>query len=192
MRQLQENVSQWKQSYDQLMEEWRNLSLEKVVEEEESVKNVRFRGADPNVCGYSLSVCVNPKPLPPQEVRQEVRRLESELAEHQKLLTRTDATNQHLLKEVNSLRKERGMSVLELSTVSSQMDSLNRTNQLGRLAEEDLHHVLHLIDTGIKEGILKVGVALVGVVGWGDVIDQRVWGVALLGEDDGVWSNAIG
>lgn len=41
MLQLQQNVSDWKQSYDQLMKELRKLSLEKVVEREELVKKVK-------------------------------------------------------------------------------------------------------------------------------------------------------
>lgn len=98
-----------------------------------------------------------------QDLQQRVRGLESELAEHQRLLTTTDAMNQHLLKEVNVLRKERGMSVIELNTVANKVDDLNKTNLLGRLAVEDLQHVLELIDTAVKEGTLKVGV-VVGVV----------------------------
>lgn len=68
--------------------------------------------------------------------------------------------NQHLLKEVNTLRKERGMSVIELNSVSNKIDDLSKTSQLGRLAEEDLQHVLQLIDTAVKEGTLKVGVVM--------------------------------
>lgn len=75
--------------------------------------------------------------------------------------------NQYLLKEVNTLRKERGMSVIELNSVANKVDDLNKTNQLGRLAREELHHVLQLIDAAVKGGMLKVSVVM-GVVkgGW--------------------------
>ena len=82
--------------------------------------------------------------------------MKSELVEHQNLLKTVDATNHHLLNEVNSLRKERGMREVELSLFTDQVNALNKEGQQGRRAEEDLGHLIHLIDQGIKEGVLKV------------------------------------
>ena len=45
---------------------------------------------------------------------------------------------------------------MELSSFTNQVNALNKDSQLGRLAEEDLGHVIHLIDRGINEGVLKV------------------------------------
>ncbi len=47
--QLQRNVGEWKESYDQLMGEFRKLSLEKVVEREELVKEVRILSSNAKV-----------------------------------------------------------------------------------------------------------------------------------------------
>lgn len=49
MKQLQQNVSDWKKSYDTLMNELRKLSLERVVEKEELVKKVKVLNTDAKV-----------------------------------------------------------------------------------------------------------------------------------------------
>lgn len=70
------------------------------------------------------------------------------------------ATNEGLLKDVNSLRKERGMREVEMNGFSHQMDLLSKNSKQGRRAEEDLSHVMEIISRGVKEGLLKVGVVL--------------------------------
>lgn len=105
--------------------------------------------------GSINSAC--PLPPLPQDWQQTVKGLEAELSERQRLLSDTEAMKQQLLKEVNSLRRERGMSVFELNSVSSKVDDLSRTSQQGRLAEQDLQQLLQLLDTAVKEGTLEVG-----------------------------------
>lgn len=70
--------------------------------------------------------------------------------------------NKYLLKEANSLRKERGMKEVELNMLSVEIDTLRDTDE-DRMAREQL---MQVIDRGVKEGVLKVGVVR-GVV--------RVW-----------------
>ena len=116
------------------------------------------------------------------------------------MLSRTEGMNEQLLKEVNSLRKERGMSVIELNSVANQVDDLNRTSQLGRVAGQDLHHVLQLIEAAIKEGTLKVGVVslllLERTCGCGLLLRKWVWFLASVSTVGGgkrsrwVWSVA--
>lgn len=84
--------------------------------------------------------------------------MEFELAEHRKLLNRADSMNKYLLKEVNSLRKERGMKEVELNMLSVEIDALRDTDE-DRLARENLKQLLRIVDRGVKEGVLKVGVA---------------------------------
>ena len=90
-----------------------------------------------------------------QDFEQTIRRLEFDLSEHMKLLNRADAMNKYLLKEVNELRKERGMREVELNSLSVQVDGL-RDKQQDQI-RADLSHVIQLIDSGVKEGVLKVG-----------------------------------
>lgn len=92
-----------------------------------------------------------------QDFEQTIRRLEFDLSEHMKVLNRADAMNKYLLKEVNELRKERGMREVELNSLSVQVDGLRDKQQDQTRA--DLSHVIHLIDSGVKEGVLKVGVS---------------------------------
>lgn len=47
--QLQQNVSDWKHSYDLLMKELRKLSLENVVEKEELIKEVKVHSMEAKV-----------------------------------------------------------------------------------------------------------------------------------------------
>lgn len=49
VEQLQRNVQEWKESYDQLMKELRKLSLERVVEREELVREVKVLSTDAKV-----------------------------------------------------------------------------------------------------------------------------------------------
>lgn len=63
MLQLQQNVSEWKQSYDVLMTELRKLSLEKIVEKEELVKEVKVLSTDAKV-GHVTVMCPHATPLP--------------------------------------------------------------------------------------------------------------------------------
>lgn len=74
--------------------------------------------------------------------------------------------NQQLLKDLNALRKERGMRVVELNGFSDQVNALTKNSQLGRRAEDDLELVVHLIDEGVKEGVLKVGVVKTGMLNY--------------------------
>ena len=90
------------------------------------------------------------------ELQQNIRNLESELAEHQKLLKLADSQNHFLLKEVNGLRRERGMREVELGLFNDQVNSLNKDSMLGRLVDEDLGRILTLLEEGVETGILKV------------------------------------
>lgn len=92
-----------------------------------------------------------------QDLQQTIRRLEFELAEHRKLLNRADSMNKYLLKEVNSLRKDRGMKEVELNNLSVEIDALRDTEE-DRLARENLKRLLEVIGRGVKDGVLKVGV----------------------------------
>lgn len=78
------------------------------------------------------------------------------MAEYQKLLRMADSQNQFLLKEVNGLRKERGMREVELGLFSDQVHSLNKDSMLGRLVDEDLGHILTVLEDGVETGKLKV------------------------------------
>ncbi len=80
------------------------------------------------------------------------------MGEHRNLLKKADSNNQYLLKEVNNLRKERGMREVELNGINHQVNALSKDSKLARLAEEDLGHVIGLIDRGVSDGMLKVGV----------------------------------
>ena len=53
VEQLQNNVREWKDSYDELMNELRKLTLERVVEKEELVKEVKVLSNDAKVRGHS-------------------------------------------------------------------------------------------------------------------------------------------
>jgi hypothetical protein len=86
--------------------------------------------------------------------------LEFELAEHRKLLDRADSTNKYLLQEVNTLRKERGMKVVEVNLLSEEIGALRGTGEEG-VAKEDLKRTLLIVDKGVKEGVIKVGVVWV-------------------------------
>ena len=68
--------------------------------------------------------------------------------------------NQQLLKEINSLRKERGMREVELNSFSVQLGALSEGKHQAMQLEDDLRNVLQLIQRGIDEGLLKVR-------GWG-------------------------
>ena len=50
VEQLQHNVQEWKDSYDLLMNELRKLKLEKIIEREELVKEVKVLHTDAKVC----------------------------------------------------------------------------------------------------------------------------------------------
>jgi hypothetical protein len=49
VEQLRTNVHDWKDSYDELMNELRKLSLERVVEKEELVREVKVLSTDAKV-----------------------------------------------------------------------------------------------------------------------------------------------
>ena len=91
-------------------------------------------------------------------MERKIRGLKCELAECQKLFERADSMNQYLLKEANGLRKERGMKEVELSLLSEEVDALRISDQ-EQSPKQRLEKLLNLLDKGIKEGILKVGVA---------------------------------
>ena len=78
------------------------------------------------------------------------------MAEHKKLLKMADSQNQFLLREVNDLRKERGMREVKLGMFSDRVSSLNRDSMQGRLADEDLGNILTLLEEGVETGVLKV------------------------------------
>ncbi len=170
---LQRNVNEWKESYDSLVNELRKLALERVVEREE----IRIRDTNAKVRCLACVVpashsslcsipCVSPfhsvcihflfYSVCPQGLQQAIRRLESELKERLKLLSHAESMNQQLLKEINSLRKERGMREVELNSFSVQLGALSEGKHQAMQLQEDLQNLLKLIQRGIDEGILKV------------------------------------
>ena len=72
------------------------------------------------------------------------------------MLSDAESMNQQLLKEVNSLRKERGMREVELNSFSVQLGALSEGKHQAMQVEEDLTNLLQLIEKSITEGILKV------------------------------------
>ncbi len=82
--------------------------------------------------------------------------MEAELHENRTLLQLAESRNRFLLKEVNGLRKERGMREVELEQISDQVSSLNRDSMMGRMVEDDLNNILAVLEDGVDSGVVKV------------------------------------
>lgn len=82
--------------------------------------------------------------------------MHAEVQEGKTLLQLAESRNRFLLKEVNELRKERGMREVELEQVSGKVTSLNRDSILGRMVEDDLNSILSVLEDGVESGVVKV------------------------------------
>ena len=93
-----------------------------------------------------------------QALQEQVKQLESEIEQLREKLSQSEAARDKFTSKAAELDQEvTGLRVAN-SLLEQQVDSLQGEAGVGELVQQDLSHVLKLIEEGVGEGEMKVAV----------------------------------
>ena len=93
-----------------------------------------------------------------QALQEQVKQLESEIEQLREKLSQTEAARDKFSGKAAELNQELTSLRLNNSILAQQVDSLRGEEGVAELVQQDLGHVLKLIEEGVGEGEMKVGV----------------------------------